>query len=317
MIQSEFGKEVDRRESHLAALPGKVYHEWFTSLARATDVFNRNTQDLDNHFKQFVGEQVFVTELEDEFDAEAARLLLNYLAALTTLRDAQRVVHHKLWPEREEEDRTCPTCGQPQPKRTKWEVEVWDPKREELLGDERIAFLAKLRDYSLHYAIPVVTTATNFESIGGAGGKMEWKNTVAVDRAELLKWDRWGARARGFITGHDGDNIELLPLVVLYSTGVREFHKWFLEQVEDPIRLKLSEYRDKHDEYWAWRNVEGTWGQFGGAGKSVQYREVAKARLQRAACKTSGWRVIAQDENGEWSVGPREAAWPPLPSGPR
>jgi hypothetical protein len=217
-----------------------------TSLQRATDVFNRNTQDLDNHLKKFVGEQVFVTELTDEFEAEAARLLLNYLAALATLRDAQRAVHHKLWPDREEEDRTCLTCGQPQPKRTKWEVETWDPKLEELLGDERIRFLAKLRDYALHYAIPVVTTATNFEQVGGAGGPREWKNVVAVDRAELLKWDRWGPRARGFITGHDGDSIELLPLLVLYSTRVREFCLWFWNQVEDEdgVRLALSEYID-------------------------------------------------------------------------
>jgi hypothetical protein len=34
--RSPFGIEVDRREAHLAALPGKVYHEWFESLNRAS-----------------------------------------------------------------------------------------------------------------------------------------------------------------------------------------------------------------------------------------------------------------------------------------
>lgn len=302
----QFGIEVERREAHLAALPGSVYREWFESLNRASKVFSGNSSELEKHLTRFVGTPTFVSELSDDFGDESARLLHNYLAALATLRDTQRSIHHKLWPEPDDND----------PNRTRWEVKVWDPKRKQLCGDDPIAFLVKLRDYSLHYTIPIVTMATSFESTGGPGGPMQFNNTVAVHRPELLKWDGWTAGARQYITTHDGDNIELLPLVALYSTRAGEFFDWFWTQVEKG-GVEYREYRAKYLEYWHWRSVEGTWGQFGQEGRRVQFRKVAEARRDRAEFGTRGWRVIALDEYGEWVVGEREAEWPPLPKGPR
>ena len=246
--QSQFGIEVERREAHLAALPGSVYREWFESLNRASKVFSGNSSELEKHLTEFVGTPTFVSELSDDFGDESARLLHNYLAALATLRDTQRSIHHKLWPEPDDND----------PNRTRWEVEVWDPKRKQLYGDDPIAFLIKLRDYSLHYTIPVVTTATSFESTGGPGGPMQFKNTVAVHRPELLKWNSWTAEAKRYITTHTGDNIELLPLVALYSTRVRDFFGWFWKQVEDHRGAEYKEYLAKYLEYWHWRSVEDT-----------------------------------------------------------
>jgi hypothetical protein len=306
-IKTPFGKEVDRREAHLDALPGKLYHEWFESLNRASKVFSGNTSELEKHLNKFVGTPMFVKELPDDFGDQAARLLHNYLAALATLRDTQRTIHHKLWPDPDDKD----------PNRTKWEVKVWDPKRKELYGDDSIAFLVKLRDYSLHYAIPIVTMGTSFRSTGGPGGPMQFKNTVAIQRPELFKWDGWTAGARQYITTHDGDDIELFPLVALYSTRVREFYAWFWKQVEDEVRLELSEYLCKHNEYCLWRHVEHTWANFGMEGRRVQFRKAAEARLERAKFPTSGWRLFRLDENGEWVVGERDADWPPLPKGPR
>jgi hypothetical protein len=305
-IKTPFGIEVDSREAHLAALPGKEYHEWFESLNRASKVFIGNTSELEKHLTKFVGTPKFVSELPDEFGDEATRLLHNYLAALATLRDTQRTIHHKLWPDPDEKD----------PNRTRWEVKVWDPKRKQLYGDDPIVFLVKLRDYSLHYTIPIVTMATTFQSTGGPGGPMQFKNTVAVHRPELLKWDGWTAPARQHITTHDGDNIELFPLVALYSKRVREFFGWFWEQVEDQVRIEVTEYRSKSTEYGYWLKVESTVSQFGPDGKSVLKPRLAEARRERAAFGTSGWRLIAPDaETGEWVVG--ETDWPPLPPGPR
>ncbi len=73
--RSPFGVEVDMRESHLAALLGKPYHEWFESLNRASKVFSDNTLELMNHLTNFVGTMVHVNELPDGFDVEANRLL--------------------------------------------------------------------------------------------------------------------------------------------------------------------------------------------------------------------------------------------------
>jgi hypothetical protein len=307
-VRSPFGIEVDRREAHLAALPGKRFQDWFDSLDQAAKVFSGNSAELEKHLTQFVGKPISVHDLPDDFGDEAARLLHNYLAALATLRDTQRMVHHQLWPEPDEKE----------PKRTKWEVTVWDPKLEQLYGDDPIRFLVKLRDYSLHYRIPVVTAATNLHSTGGPAGLTKISNVVAVARNELLKWDGWNVKACRYITDHDGEQIELVPLVALYSTRVRVFIQWFFDQLMEAGRADHDEYRAKNNEYWLWRHVEGSWGQYGPDGRRVQFPQVAEARLKRAEFPTSGWRLISPDaETGEWVVGERDPEWPPLPRGPR
>jgi hypothetical protein len=312
--RSPFGIEVDRREALLAALPGKLAYEWFESLKRATQVFNGNTVDLQRHLAQFVGTTIHVNHLPDDFDVEANRLLHNYVAAMATLRDIQRSIHRQLWPEPhdDDDDRVCPTCGRRDPKRTKWQVEVWEPKTAEQFGDDAIRFLGDLRNFSLHYSIPPVTLTTNWHAIGG--GPMQWQNIVALNRDELLKFSSWSGAARRYINTHDGD-IEFWPVIAMYSTRVRTFASWFYGVVEDKVRSDLAEYIAKNNEFRNWQNVEATWGRFAPDGRRVQFPKVAEARRLRATAGTCGWRLIAPDENGEWAVG--ESDWPPLPRGPR
>jgi hypothetical protein len=125
-----FGQEYDRRNAHLDALPGRRYRDWFESLNRASLVFSGNSRELEKHLTQFVGSPMFVSELPEGFGSEAARLLHNYLSALATLRDIQRGIHRRVWP-----DLHAPGTDD---KRTKWEVEVWAPKIEELFGSHRL-----------------------------------------------------------------------------------------------------------------------------------------------------------------------------------
>lgn len=305
--RSPFGIEIERRESHLADLPGKVAYEWFDSIKRAVEVFNRNLLDLETHLTQFVGTTLHVNDLPDDFDVEANRLLHNYVAAMATLRDIQRSIHRQLWPEKFAPDN-------PKDSQTKWQVEVWEPKTAEHFGDDPIRFLADLRNFSLHYSIPPVTLATRWHHL--RGGPTEWQNIVALKRDELLKYSRWSSAARRYIDTHDGD-IEFLPVIETYSTRVRDFAKWFYGVLEDEVRVDLAEYIRKNTEYGHWRHVEGTWGHFGPDGRRVQFRKVAEARLQRAIAGTWGWRDIKRDENGEWIVGDWDPDWPPLPIGPR
>jgi len=241
--------------------------------------------------------------------------LFNYLSAVTGLRDAQRVAHRTLWSEDEGEERVCETCGRRDPKRSKWEMEVWDPKRRELLGDNRIAFLTKLRDYSLHYATPVMTVATQIQSTGGAGGQTAMKNAVGVSREDLLKWDGWGAQARAYITEHDGDTIELAPLVSFFSGRVREFIQWFFQEIDKKVGRETREYVDKHNDLRNWYKVHETSSQYKVLRNLHHLKERVKARLERAANKTGGWRIITCDGDGVCVVG--ESEWPPLPPDPR
>jgi hypothetical protein len=78
-----FGREYDRRNAHLEALPGRVYRDWFESLNRASQVFGGNSRALEKHLTQFVGTSMFVSELPDGFGSEAARLLHNNVVIAT------------------------------------------------------------------------------------------------------------------------------------------------------------------------------------------------------------------------------------------
>ncbi len=158
--RSPFGIEIERREAHLVALPGKRAYEWFESLKRAVKVFNGNLLELERHLTKFDGTTVHVRHVPDGFDTEANRLLHNFVAALGTLRDVQRSIHRQLWPERYGPD-------DPKDKRTKWQVETWEPKVAEQFGDDPIRFLADLRDFSVHYSVPPVTLTTNWHIQAG------------------------------------------------------------------------------------------------------------------------------------------------------
>jgi hypothetical protein len=304
-FKTPFGREVDMREAHLDALPGKVFSEYLDSLNRASQVFTGNSLELEQHLRQFVGTPMHVRELPDNFDDEVNRLLHNYLASLATLRDVQRMVHRKLWTERHAPDSK-------DDKRTAWEVKIWEPKRDELFGDDVVKFLVDLRNYSMHYAIPLSSSGTTV-SWNGSGPVVQ-ENAVRLNRLELLKWDGWKGASRRHIESHDGD-IEFLPAIADYSLKVRDFYGWFWEQVLAEVRVDLDEYHGKTNEYNLWRKVEGTFSHFGPDGRSVYRPRLAAARLERAAYGTKGWRPFTPDENGEWVVG--ESDWGPLPEGPR
>jgi hypothetical protein len=141
-------------------------------------------------------------------------------------------------------------------------------------------------------------------------------NSVLLGRGGLLKWSGWKGASRRHIEVHEGD-IEFLPAIADYSTRVGEFFGWFWEQLtaEENVRVDLDEYHGKTSEYRLWRRVESTFSHFGPDGPRVYRPRLAAARRDRAVFGTSGWRVFAPDENGEWVVG--DTDWPPLPQGPR
>lgn len=304
-VRTPFGREVDAREAHLNTLPGKVFSEYLDSLNRASNVFTVNSSELEAHLRRFVGTTVNASELPDDFDHEVNRLLHNYLASLATLRDVQRMVHRKVWTERHAPDSK-------DDKRTLWEVNVWEPKRDELFASDSVKFLIDLRNYSMHYAIPLSSSGTTLSWSGGAPVVQE--NAVRLKRSELLKWDGWKGASRRHIESHSGD-IEFLPAIADYSLKVRAFYGWFWDQVTAEVRIGLDEYQGKADEYGLWRKVESTFSHYGPDGRSVYKTALAAARLERAAYGTKGWRVFTPDENGEWVVG--DSDWGPLPTGPR
>ena len=124
----------------------------------------------------------------------------------------------------------------------------------------------------------------------------------------------WLERANcNFITGHDGDTIELMPLVAFFSQRVREFIQWFFEQIDGAVGRETREYVDKYNDLHLWGKVHEASAQYRVVRSNHHHhRKRVEARLERASNETRGWRIIAADVNGELVVGDLE--WPPLSS---
>jgi hypothetical protein len=138
--QAWFVPEREAQEAALAAPPGKEHHERFDALNRAVQIFSKNGQELFDHLAKFIGTDQQVHELDEGFSQETVRLLHNYLASVGSLRDMQRSIHHRLWPQRAEHDKPTNT-------KTAWEVNVYNPRTEFMFGDDAIQFQSRLHPF--------------------------------------------------------------------------------------------------------------------------------------------------------------------------
>ncbi|MGK8525153.1 hypothetical protein ACRS6B_28090 [Nocardia asteroides] len=307
--KSAWAMERERRLKHLDGLPGKQHHERFEGINRCSRLFVANGQELSNHMGKFVGTSIHVNELPEEFEHEAVRLFHNYIASVATLRDVQRSTHRKVWPERLPENKRRDENDS----RTIWEVDVYEPKVTELFGDDDIKFLFDLRNFTVHYAVPVMSIGTTW--IHRPPAPMMWINTVKLKRAELDKFSRWGGPAKRFLKSQE-DDVEFLPLLEQYSKRARQFYGWFWDQVKNAVRAEVDEYHHKSNEFGFWLAEEMAkpdWDPKPG-GMPIPgslRRNRARAHAARCAYGTSGWRTIAVDTHGAAVVG--ESNWSPLP----
>jgi hypothetical protein len=305
--QAWFVPEKQMREAHLAALPGKEHYERFDALNRASRVFGTNGAELERHLGQFLGTDVHVDELDDEFAHEAVRLLHNYLASVTTLRDVQRAIHHRLWPKRAEPDN-------PENTKTLWEVTVYGPRTEFIFGDDAVKFLYDLRNFTVHYALPPVSSESRISF--SAGNPVVQVNSVRLKRDDLVKFKRWSAAAKRYLRSVDGD-VDFVAIIERYSILARMFYGWFWRQVRAVVGVDVDEFVRKSNEYGLWLaelNAGPDWDNDADEPMPIpgsMFKHRAHATIARAALGTSGWRTIEVDSAGAAIIG--ESNWDPLP----
>ncbi|MFD0359906.1 hypothetical protein ACFQZZ_00365 [Nocardia sp. GCM10030253] len=307
--QAEWAAERERRLKHLEQLPGKHHHERFEALNRTSRLFSVNGVELSNHIAKFVGTFRHVDDLPEEFEHEAVRLFHNYIASVATLRDVQRSTHRKLWPERVPEGQR----RDPKDSRTVWEVETYEPMVTDMFGDDDIKFLFDLRNFTVHYAVPVMSIQTTWSH--RPPSPMQWINKVELKRAELDKFSGWGGPAKRFLRTQAKD-VEFLPLLEKYSQRASQFYGWFWDQVKEAVRSEVDEYHSKSNEFGHWLAevmAKPDWGPGPGAMPipGSLRRNRACAHADRCAYGISGWRAIEVDSHGVAEVG--ESEWPPLP----
>ncbi|OZD66686.1 hypothetical protein CH272_08250 [Rhodococcus sp. 05-340-1] len=246
-------------------------------------------------------------DLPEEFEHEAVRLFHNYLASVTTLRDVQRTTHRKLWPTRIAES----LRRDKNDSRTVWEVENYEPKVTELFGDDDIKFLFDLRNFTVHYAVPVMSIGTTLTH--EPPKPPVWSNNVELQRAELDKFAKWGGPAKRFLATQV-DGVEFLPLIEKYQSRARTFYGWFWDQVKDSVRADVDEYHAKSNEFALWLAEEMATPDWGDDGMPVPgsiRRNRARAHSARFANGTAGWRTNSVEPSGTVVLG--ESDWTPLP----
>ncbi|GAA1072930.1 hypothetical protein [Tsukamurella spumae] len=306
--KANWAVEREQRLAHLAALPGRAHFEMFDSLNRVSRLFSANGNELANHIGQFVGNPMHVNDLPDEFEHEAVRYFHNYIASVATLRDVQRSTHRRIWPERLPEGERRDNDD----RRTVWERDVYESKVTELFGDDDIKFLFDLRNFTVHYSVPVMSMGTKMQWSGG--GPTVWTNRVELKRSELDKYTRWGGPAKRFLRTQD-DDVEFLPLLEKYGQRAAVFHDWFWRQVEDAVRIELGEYISKRNEFASWEyeeNPRPDWDENGNPVPGSYRRKRCEAHRLRAELGTTGWGGFTVDPDGVAVAG--ETDWPPLPS---
>lgn len=238
------------------------------------------------------------------------RLLHNYLASVGSLRDVQRGIHRRLWPERVEPDN-------PKNQKTVWEVSVYNPRTKFMFGDAAIQFLFNLRNFTLHYSAPLVEPKT--QTSWAQGTSMEHVNSVPLSRSELLKYKDWSAPSKQFIESTTGD-INFVRILQRYLILARMFYGWFWRQVRAEVGAMVDEYVHKTNEYRLWQaEVYALPDWSDGHGPEEPSEQIPgsmfvnRCRIthERAQHGTVGWRTITVDNVGVAVVG--ESNWVPLP----
>ncbi|MCX0270143.1 hypothetical protein NLM24_05370 [Nocardia zapadnayensis] len=309
VTKAAWATEREERLAHLDRLPGKDHHERFEALNRTSRLFATNGIELSKHISTFVGTLRHVDELSEDFQHETVRLFHNYIASVTTLRDVQRSTHRKIWPERLPEGERRDAADS----RTVWEAKNYEPKVAELFGDEDIRFLFDLRNFTVHYAVPVMSIGTTWRH--KPPSSPEWINTIELKRSELEKFSRWSAPAKRFLKTQTSD-VEFLPLLEKYSKRARAFYGWFWEQAKEAVCTEVDEYHSKSNELGHWLAEVMAKPDFEphDGGRPIPgslRRNRALAHTSRCAFGTTGWAPISVDSDGCAVTG--KSDWDPLP----
>ena len=141
---------------------------------------------------------------------EVARLLHNFLASAMTLVDHTRAhinTRH---------------AG------TAFEKEYQQHIRESFTANPVSRFVQCLRNYNLHYSLPVVSGRLSME-FDPPGQTKSMKSQFMLNVLKLQEWDNWDPPSKTYIT-RVGEELPVDRLADDYMKLVLPFHDWFRER---------------------------------------------------------------------------------------
>lgn len=291
--------EMDRRKNLVRNMPGFEMQNYFAALNRASRVYHENAQQLLELVTQFVSTETFVEQLQPNFQDEVIRLFHNFLASVATLRDTQRTIHHQLWPPPPKD----PITKQRPP--SEWERTVYTPKATKAFGAPSVKFVQDLRNYALHYELPVPRPATNIS--WGIDQPLLHQNWLKLEKSRLEKYTSWSGPAKNYLKTQ-GKWVEFLPAIEAYSAAVPPFFTWFWKAITEELNPIFSDFQRTMFEYSLWEQEEYRrrdcmspgFASDDPASPAEARRILASARADRWRHGSRGWGTYMQDSDGQW-----------------
>jgi hypothetical protein len=224
-LRRRFHASEDRRLVVEFMMVAKTYRLFLGNEAELRGLLVR-TSEMD------VALKLWSIENRPAFEAfldEVDRLLHNYLAAVGSLRDHTRVLWRKYLPHDEAyAERVGMTFAE----------------------SGFCLFVQNLRNYTLHSNLPITQGHMSWERGG------ELTTGVRLNRSDLLKWSKWPALARRYLSELPEDGIDLAELVASYTETVTRFNDWFgeafVERCSDAfarVREMEAELKEAHSEF--------------------------------------------------------------------
>jgi hypothetical protein len=231
MAKEDFSLErVNELRQRVFDSPGWKIRAQVATLNRTYEAFVGNHAELTSHLNAHKEPRAIIELWDirhrdrlDSYLGEVDRLLQNFLASASSLRDHQRRLRGKAGEAGREE---------------------YDDRVQRIFGVAG-RFVFDLRNFTLHRRLPV----TRGQVRGIPGEILE--SYVVLARSALLKWDGWSATGRDLLASVE-DDVRLDLLVEDYFRRATAFHKWFEWVVLSANREALEESNRLIDEYNAY-----------------------------------------------------------------
>ena len=189
-----------------------VFHRNYEELKKLIDV--RNNQ----------GKMLELWDLRNPHQLdivinELLRLFHNYLASAKSLVDQTRVVVPAWYKDHD------------------FLKEYNDQIASRFAGNPLTGFIEDLRNFSLHYSLPIINATFSFPSDRETGKSTLFFSFVLAKNG-LLVWSRWN-KGKAYLS-KAGDEIDIGELADAYYRQIADFHYWLVKRLQEIHRDDLA-----------------------------------------------------------------------------
>jgi hypothetical protein len=156
-------------------------------------------------------------DVRDQFQQETVQRLHNHVAATKTLADhTLRIMRAR-----------CDDIAT-----------EFDVRKADLLANPEVTFIAQLRNFTLHYSLPLLAHQVEMKNVNTP--QQEMRSEVQLNVGRLLEWEKWSAAERAFISA-GGGGLELRPIVHKQGELVYRLNAWLADALTEANRAGLVE----------------------------------------------------------------------------